>query len=67
MRERDAQIFAELQFVELQLRNVKNQAMAEAEYASNSNNNNSVNVNNNGNVWNKQKIKLGELVESMQL
>ncbi|VIO93612.1 Uncharacterized protein BM_BM9744 [Brugia malayi] len=73
MRQRDAQIFADLQFVEHQLRNVKNQAMAKSDYImSNNNNNNSYSINiNNGNndgyILNKRQIKLGDLVESMPL
>ncbi|CAG9536394.1 unnamed protein product [Cercopithifilaria johnstoni] len=79
MRQRDAKIFADLQFVELQLRNVKNQAMAKSEYAMsnknssndniNNNNNNSININssNDGRILDKRQIKLGDLVESMPL
>lgn len=71
MRQRDAQIFADLHFVELQLRNVRNRALAtsKSDYtimSSNNNNNNSGN-NNSINILNTQQIKLGELVESMPL
>lgn len=66
MRQRDAQIFADLQFVELQLRNVKNQAMAKSEYLMN-NSNNRININNNNDILDKRQIKLGDLVESMPL
>ncbi|VDM08001.1 unnamed protein product [Wuchereria bancrofti] len=70
MRQRDAQIFADLQFVEHQLRNVKNQAMAKSDYimSNSSNNSYSININNNdGYILNKRQIKLGDLVESMPL
>uniref|UniRef100_A0A0R3RNG6 Uncharacterized protein n=1 Tax=Elaeophora elaphi TaxID=1147741 RepID=A0A0R3RNG6_9BILA len=72
MRQRDAQIFADLQFVELQLRNVKNQAIAKSECNMNNinnNNGNSIQINskNNSHILEKRQIKLGDLVESMPL
>ncbi|VDN17896.1 unnamed protein product [Gongylonema pulchrum] len=63
MRQRDAKIFADLHFVELQLRSVRNRALAasKSDYAvmASSNNNNT--------ILDKRQIKLGELVESMPL
>ncbi|MCP9261353.1 hypothetical protein DINM_004725 [Dirofilaria immitis] len=72
MRQRDAQILADLQFVELELRNVKNhQTMIKSNYAIRNNNNNnnriSINNNNDGHIFDKRQIKLGDLVESIPL
>uniref|UniRef100_A0A915Q5L6 Uncharacterized protein n=1 Tax=Setaria digitata TaxID=48799 RepID=A0A915Q5L6_9BILA len=68
MRQRDAQIFADLQFVELQLRNVKNQALAssKSDYTM-SNNNTDLNCTIDNNILDRRQIKLGDLVESMPL
>ncbi|VDM91982.1 unnamed protein product, partial [Onchocerca ochengi] len=69
MRQRDAQIFADLQFVEQELRNVRNQAIAKSDYVKN-NSNSSININKNNDnnyILDKQQIKLGDLVESMPL
>ncbi|VDK85270.1 unnamed protein product [Litomosoides sigmodontis] len=57
MRQRDAQIFADLHFVEVQLRNVKNQALSS----------NSGDCDNGRRVLDKRQVKLGDLVESMPL
>ncbi|VDN20951.1 unnamed protein product [Gongylonema pulchrum] len=63
MRQRDAKIFADLHFVELQLRSVRNRALAasKSDYAV------MASSNNNNNILDKRQIKLGELVESMPL
>ncbi|OZC07818.1 hypothetical protein X798_05128 [Onchocerca flexuosa] len=69
MRQRDAQIFADLQFVEQELRNVKNQALVKSDYVKN-NSNSSININeniDNNHILDKREIKLGDLVESMPL
>lgn len=64
MKKRDAQIFADLQFVELQLKNVRNGVVATLK----SEMSNSVKNNSNNNTFLQRKqIKLGELVESMPI
>uniref|UniRef100_A0A914RLJ1 Uncharacterized protein n=1 Tax=Parascaris equorum TaxID=6256 RepID=A0A914RLJ1_PAREQ len=54
MRERDAQILADLQMVEIQLRNVKNRSVgiSKSDYTL---------------MVDRNKLKLGDLVESMPL
>lgn len=56
MRKRDAQILADLQFVELQLRNVKNHTVITTSRSDYTLMNNE-----------RRQVKLGDLVESMPL
>ncbi|VDM95429.1 unnamed protein product [Thelazia callipaeda] len=63
IRQRDAQIFADLQLVELQLENVKHQALTELKPDSNINT-----LTEGSDRFRKRRVvKLGELVESMTL